>query len=63
MGIGKYFLRSCLKTVTNNNKFRYLITETFTNRAESFYLKKMNFKKFCIKIRLFKNLKVLIYKF
>ena len=63
MGIGKYFLKSCLKTMKNKYKFKYLITETFTNRAISFYLTKMNFKKFCIKIRLFKNLKVLIYKF
>ena len=63
MGIGKYFLKSCLKKIISHTKFQYLLTETFNNRALSFYLNKMNFKKYCIKIRFFKNLKVLIYKF
>lgn len=62
MGIGKFFLTKCLKIINNYHKFKYLITETFDRRPLLFYLNKMNFKKFCTKIRFFKNLKVLIYK-
>ena len=62
-GIGKFFIKICLKKILNRKKYKYLITETYNQQSLSFYLNKLNFKILGLKLRCFKILKILIFRF
>jgi ribosomal protein S18 acetylase RimI-like enzyme len=62
-GIGYFFLRKVISVVSYKKKYKHMSLETLNYRAENFYRKKFNFYSIGLKLRFFKNLKILIKKF
>lgn len=58
-GIGGFFLKKIIKTISENNKKKHITCETYSERAANFYVKKCGFKKIGKKIRIYNNLYVL----
>ena len=61
-GIGTIFLKKLISKLNNKKTFSYITLETIDESAFIFYKKKFSFKVIGIKIRFFKNLKVLAKK-
>ncbi len=59
-GIGKLFLEKILKKIKVQNLILYITCETYDDRALDFYIKKCSFEKIGTKLRLFKNLHILL---
>ena len=62
-GIGYLFLRKVISIVIYKKKYKHMSLETLNYRAENFYRKKFYFYSIGLKLRFFKNLKILIKKF
>ena len=61
-GIGTIFLKKLISKLNKKKTFSYITLETIDESAFIFYKIKFSFKVIGIKIRLFKNLKVLAKK-
>ena len=61
-GLGTFFLRRLIAKLNKNKRFKYLTLESIEENAFVFYKKKFSFKLVGIKIRFFKNLKVMVKK-
>jgi ribosomal protein S18 acetylase RimI-like enzyme len=62
MGIGYFFLKKVILIITYKGDYKYLSLETLNYRAENFYKKKFNFYYIGLKLRFYKNLKILLKK-
>jgi hypothetical protein len=60
LGIGSFFLNTIITLLNNNNKYNAITLESLDQKAYDFYTNKLGFSLFGIKVRLFKNLKILI---
>lgn len=61
-GFGKIFLEKIINRISSNKNFKMICCETYSDRAERFYLDKLNFSNLGKKIRSKGYLKVLIKK-
>ena len=61
-GFGKIFLEKIINRISSNKNFKMICCETYSDRAEKFYLDKLNFSNIGKKISSKGYLKVLIKK-
>ena len=63
LGIGKKFLKYIFNDLKKETNEKFISCETSSERAKSFYLKKMKFNLIGKKIRIMKNMYILIKRF